>query len=317
VLPSPHLESGGALMFRTTVLLFCVWFSTVIPALSYPVDFGSGFTTKNVNVDGATVSLTVGGHGPAVLLLHGYAEDSRMWKPLAQRLASRFTVIAPDLPGIGNSSIPSSGIDMTSSAKRIHDAVHTLGVTRTSVVGHDIGLMVAYAYAAMYRSEVDRLALMDAFLPGVAGWEPIYDDPYHWHFRFFGPTPEALVKGRERTYFNYFWDDFAADKNHSIPEAQRAEYTAAYSRPGRMGAGFAYFASWPKTAKQFALFAHTPLAIPTLTIGGAKSLGTQLAAQGKLVAKSVQVIVLPNTGHWLMEEQPAMTMSALEKFLSQ
>jgi pimeloyl-ACP methyl ester carboxylesterase len=206
---------------------------------------------------------------------------------------------------------------MTSSAKRIHDAVHTLGVSRTSVVGHDIGLMVAYAYASMYPSEVQRLALMDAFLPGVRGWDAIYDDPYHWHFRFFGPTPEALVKGRERTYFDYFWNDFAADKNHSIPDTQRAEYVAAYSRPGRMGAGFAYFASWPKTAAQFTQFARTPLTMPMLTIGGAKSLGTQLAAQGKLVAKNVQVVIVPNAGHWLMEERPAATMSTLEKFLSQ
>lgn len=303
-------------MLRTFTLVVCALIATSIPARAYSVDFGPGFTTRAVNVDGATVSLTVGGHGPVVLLLHGYAEDSRMWKPLAQRLAPHFTVIAPDLPGIGNSSIPTS-VSMTSSAKRIHDAVHKLGMSPSSVVGHDIGLMVAYAYASMYTSEVQRLALMDAFLPGVRGWDAIYDDPYHWHFRFFGPTPEALVKGRERTYFNYFWNDFAADKNRSIPEAQRVEYTAAYSRPGRMGAGFAYFASWPQTATEFAKFARTQLPMPLLTIGGAKSLGTQLAAQGKLVAKNVHVIVVPNAGHWLMEEQPAVTMAALQKFLSQ
>lgn len=278
------------------------------------VDFGSGFTTTTVEADGSTISLTIGGQGPVVVLLHGYAEDSRMWKPLALRLAPRFTILAPDLPGIGDSSILAS-IDMTTSAKHIHDAVHSLGVSHASVIGHDIGLMVAYAYAAMYPSEVVRLALMDAFLPGVAGWDAIYDDPYHWHFRFFGPTPEALVQGRERTYFDYFWDDFAADKNHSIPEAERAGYTAAYSRPGRMAAGFAYFASWPQTATQFAELARTPLAMPVLTIGGEKSLGKALGEQGKLVAKNVEVVVVPNAGHWLMEEQPEATMSALDAFL--
>ena len=179
------------------------------------------FTTKEIALDGATVSVTVGGHGPVIVLLHGYAEDSRMWKPLAAKLASSFTVVVPDLPGIGNSSIPADGIDMVSSAKRIRDAVHALGFSKVTVVGHDIGLMVAYAYAAMFRDEVQKLALMDAFLPGIAGWEPIYNDPAAWHFRFYGPTPVALVTGRERLYFEHFWNDFAADPKHSIPEKER------------------------------------------------------------------------------------------------
>ncbi len=149
-----------------------------------------------------------------------------MWKPLAIALAPRFTVIAPDLPGIGNSAIPAGGSDMGSAAQRVRDAVHALGYRQVSVVGHDIGLMVAYAYAATYRSDVRRLALMDAFLPGVAGWRTIYDNPNLWHFRFHGPTPLALVSGRERTYFDYYWNDFAADPNRSLSLAERAQYAA-------------------------------------------------------------------------------------------
>ncbi|MGA8535738.1 MAG: alpha/beta hydrolase [Candidatus Tumulicola sp.] len=277
--------------------------------------FGAGFSTREVQVNGATIGVTVGGQGPAVVLLHGYAEDSRMWRPLAIALAPRFTVIAPDLPGIGNSSIPSSGLDMKTSAQRIRDAVRSLGYTKVLVVGHDIGLMVAYAYAAMYPQEVDKLALMDAFLPGVEGWEPIYNDPGIWHFRFYGPTPVALVTGRERTYFDYFWNDFAADKNHSIPELNREEYTQAYSRPGRMTAGFTYFSAFPATATDFATLARTKLNIPVLAIGGEKSLGVALGAQAKLIATDVTVVVLKNAGHWIMEEQPAETMSALTNFL--
>jgi pimeloyl-ACP methyl ester carboxylesterase len=287
------------------------------PAAAFPVDFGPGFSTRSVIVDGCAVSLTVGGHGPAVVLLHGYAEDSRMWKPLAIALAPRFTVIAPDLPGIGNSCIPSSGIDMSQSAKRVRDAVASLGYRDVRVVGHDIGLMVAYAYAATYPKEVRRLALMDAFLPGVAGWEPIYNDPGQWHFRFYGPTPVALVRGRERVYFDHFWNDFAANPQHSIPQAYRDLYTAAYARPGRMAAGFAYFASFPQTAVAFAKLSRTKLSIPVLSIGGEKSLGVALGEQAKLVASDVDVVVVKNAGHWLMEEQPAATMAALERFLSQ
>jgi pimeloyl-ACP methyl ester carboxylesterase len=284
-------------------------------ARAFPVDFGPGFVTNRVNVSGDVVSVTVGGHGPVVVLLHGYAEDSRMWKPLAIALGPRFTVVAPDLPGIGNSSIPSTGVDMGTAAQRVRDAVHALGFRRVRVVGHDIGLMVAYAYAAMYPNEVDRLALMDALLPGIAGWEPIYNNPDLWHFRFHGPTPLALVAGRERVYFDYYWNDFAADPNRSISSADRSGYVAAYSRPGRMAAGWAYFASFPRTAAVFAKLGATKLNMPVLSIGGDKSLGGPLGVQARLISNDVTVVVLKNTGHWLMEESPRETMAALTKFL--
>ena len=281
----------------------------------YAADFGPGFKTQSVAVDGANVSVTLGGSGPPVVLLHGYAETSRMWKPLAKVLAPRFTVIAPDLPGIGDSSIPKTGLDMKTSAERVHAAVRSLGFQKVRVVGHDIGLMVAYAYAAMYPQEVEKLALMDAFLPGVGGWEAVYNNPGIWHFRFYGATPEALVKGRERIFFEHFWNNFAAEKTRSIPEADRRAYTQAYARPGRMAAGFAYFASFPKTAADFADLAKTRLAIPVLSIGGDKSLGDALAAQSKLVASDVTVVVLKDTGHWILEERPDVTIAALTRFL--
>jgi pimeloyl-ACP methyl ester carboxylesterase len=288
---------------------------TLVTASVRGADFGPGFATKLVAVDGDKLNVTIGGKGPAVLLLHGYAETSRMWAPLAKELAPNFTVIAPDLPGIGNSSIPKTGIDMKSSAERIHAAMKELGHTKVRVVGHDIGLMVAYAYAAMYPQEVERLALLDAFVPGVPGWEEIYNNPRIWHFRFYGATPEALVKGRERTYFEHFWDDMAADKKHSIAEAERVAYTRAYSAPGRMAAGFAYFQSWPKTAVDFAELARTRLPMPVLTIGGEKSLGEALGAQAKLISVDPTVIVLKNTGHWILEEDAPDTIAALTKFL--
>lgn len=278
-------------------------------------DFGPGFRTRSVPVEGGTVAVTVGGSGPAVVLIHGYAESSRMWKPLARELVPRFTVIAPDLPGFGESSIPKSGLEMKTAAERVHAAVKTLGYGKVRVVGHDIGLMVAYAYAAMYPQEVEKLALLDAFLPGIGDWRAIYDNPGIWHFRFYGPTPEALVKGRERIYFEHFWNDFAADKARSIPEADRRAYTSEYARPGRMAAGFAYFAGFPKTATDFAELAKTRLAMPVLSIGGAKANGVALGAQAKLVATDVKVIVLDDTGHWIMEENPKETIGALVEFL--
>jgi pimeloyl-ACP methyl ester carboxylesterase len=175
--------------------------------------------------------------------------------------------------------------------------------------------MVAYAYAAQFPSETEKLVLMDAFLPGVAGWEAVYNNPSIWHFRFNGPTPEKLVQGRERIYFDYFWNDFAAHKTRSIPEADRVAYTAAYSRPGRMHAGWAYFVSFQQAAKDFAQLSQTKLPMPVLSIGGDKSLGDALGQQAKLVSPNATVIVLKDTGHWIMEERPKETMEALIKFL--
>jgi pimeloyl-ACP methyl ester carboxylesterase len=271
--------------------------------------------SRTAAVNGLKLHYLTAGHGPAVVLLHGYAQNSRMWRPLIPLLADRFTVIAPDLPGIGESEIPKEGLDMKSAATRIHGLVNSLGIKKAEIVGHDIGLMVAYAYAAQFPTETEKLVLMDAFLPGVGEWESTYNDPSIWHFRFNGPTPEKLVQGRERIYFEHYWNDYAADKNHSIPEADRKAYTLAYSRPGRMRAGWAYFISFPQTAKDFTQFSHTKLNMPVLVIGGEKSRGDGLGREAKEVASNVTVVILKSTGHWLMEENPKETMDALVKFL--
>jgi pimeloyl-ACP methyl ester carboxylesterase len=274
-----------------------------------------GVVSRTAQVDGVTFHYLAAGHGPPVILIHGYAETSRMWRPIIPLLGKRFTVIAPDLPGIGDSSIPTNGLDMKGAATRVHGLARSLGVERARVVGHDIGLMVAYAYAAQFPAEVEKLVLMDAFLPGVGAWEAVYDNPGFWHFRFNGPTPELLVKGRERTYFEHFWNDFAADKARSLPEADRKAYAAAYARPGRMRAGWAYFVSFPQAAKDFAELSQTKLPMPLLVIGGEKALGEVLGEQAKLVASDVTVTVLKDTGHWVLEERPKETTDALEKFL--
>ena len=303
-----HFRKAAA----ASLLLLCC--TSFVPSTSAD-EFDKNFSSRNADVDGVKIHYMTGGHGTALVLLHGYAETSRMWRPIMPLLAERFTLIVPDLPGIGDSSIPSTGIDMKTSAIRIRGLVRSLGIDKAMVVGHDIGLMVAYAYATQFPDEVQKLALMDAFLPGVGEWEAVFNNPALWHFRFYGPTPEALVNGRERTYFEHFWNDFAADKTHSIPESERQAYTAAYSRPGRMAAGFAYFSSFVGTAKDFGELSKTKLTIPVLTVGGEKSLGEFQGAQLKLVASDVTVVVLKDTGHWVLEEQPQETTDALMKFL--
>src|SRR5215471_13382375 len=271
--------------------------------------------SRVAKIEGKKLHYLTAGQGPALILLHGYTQTSRMWRPLIDKLKNKFTTIAPDRPGIGDSDIPKDGCDMKTAAIRIHALAKSIGVTKACVVGHDIGLMVAYAYAVQFSAEVEKLAVMDAFLPGVAGWELAYNNDNLWHFRFHGPTPEALVKTREKTYFAYFWNDLAADKTRSLKPADRNAYVAAYSRQGRMRAGWAYFAAWPDTANDFAQMAKTKLAMPVLSIAGEKASAAILGPQMKLVATAVTEINLKDTGHWLMEERPNETLEALIPFL--
>ncbi|MFT3694344.1 MAG: alpha/beta hydrolase [Kofleriaceae bacterium] len=272
--------------------------------------------SKTVTVDGIKIHYFTSGSGEPLLLLHGYAQNANMWKPVIPELAKKFTVIAPDLPGFGESSIPADGLDMKTAAIRIHDLMKQLNVTKTRVVGHDIGLMVAYAYAAMYQGETQKLILMDAFLPGIGNWLDFYHDPHLWHFFFNGETPEKLVKGRERTYFEHFWDGFAGDPNrHAIGEADRKAYLAAYTQDGRMRAGWAYFQNFPLTAKDFAELGKVKLKMPVLVIAGEKASGPFLANQVKLVAADVVSKVIPGIGHWVIDEDRTNTLAAIEGFL--
>jgi pimeloyl-ACP methyl ester carboxylesterase len=292
----------------------------VLICLAAAISAGASAETEPIasrtsQVNGVELHYLTAGHGPAVILLHGYTQTSRMWRPIIPLLAAKFTVIAPDLPGIGDSAIPADGLDMKNAAIRVHELAKSLGVEKARVVGHDIGLMVAYAYAAQFPAETEKLVVMDAFLPGVAGWEDVYNNPGIWHFRFNGPTPEDLVRGRERAYFDYFWNDFAADKTHSLPEADRAAYAAAYARPGRMRAGWAYFVSFQQAAKDFAQLSQTKLTMPVLAIGGEKANGKLLGEQMKIVATDATMVVLKDCGHWVLEEKPKETTDALMKFL--
>jgi pimeloyl-ACP methyl ester carboxylesterase len=162
---------------------------------------------------------------------------------------------------------------------------------------------------------VDSIVLMDAFLPGVGDWQKVWLLRDKWHFNFYGDTPEKLVRGRERVFFEHFWNDFAADAAHSVSEADRRYYSAQYARNGRMRAGFEYFHAFPQDANDFADFAKTPLAMPMLVLTGERASGTFLIDQAKLVATNVQGVVVPGAGHWLMEEAPDATMTQLVRFI--
>lgn len=275
----------------------------------------AGFTGGMADVNGVRLHYLIGGRGNPVVLLHGYAETSHMWLPLMPLLTKNHTVIVPDLRGAGESSKPESGYDKKNMAVDIHELVASLGFSRVSVVGHDIGLMVAYAYAAQFPQATERVVLIDAFLPGIGQWEKVWLLHDKWHFNFYGETPLALVKGRERIYFEHFWNDFAADPSHSVPEADRRIYAAAYARPGGMRAGFEYFRNFEHDAKDFAALSANPLRMPVLVLTGEKASGGFLIEQARLVATNVRGEIVPGAGHWLMEEAPRVVIPALVAFL--
>ena len=222
---------------------------------SRSLKFATATESRFANVNGVRLHYLIAGKGDPVVLLHGYAQTSHMWRPLMAKLADTHTVIAPDLRGAGQSSTPADGYTKAAMAQDIHALISKLGYLHNQIVGHDIGLMVAYAYAAQYPSEVDRIALMDAFLPGIGNWRDVWLMRDLWHFHFYGKTPLALVRGRERIYFEHFWNDFAANPKHSVPERDRRFYTKAYGRPGGMRAGFEYFHTFEQDARDFAAFA--------------------------------------------------------------
>jgi pimeloyl-ACP methyl ester carboxylesterase len=274
------------------------------------------FTERDAEVNGVRIHYSIGGKGSPVVLLHGYAQTSHMWNPIMPLLAKNHTVIVPDLRGAGNSSKPQSGYDKKNMAVDIHDLVTSLGLKRASIVGHDIGLMVAYAYGAQFPEETERLVLMDAFLPGIGDWKNVWLMRDLWHFHFYGEVPLALVKGRERTYFEHFWNDFAADPKHSVSETDRLIYAKAYAQPDGMRAGFEYFRNFERDAKDFAELSAKPLPMPVLVLTGEKASGNFLIEQTKLVATNVQGRVVSGSGHWLMDEAPDQTIPALTAFLN-
>jgi pimeloyl-ACP methyl ester carboxylesterase len=277
--------------------------------------FPKSFRTQNIATNGTKLHVRVGGSGPAVVLLHGYGETGDMWVPLAKDLARDRTVIVPDLRGMGLSAKPTGGYDKKTQGGDIAGILDVLKIERAALVTHDIGNMVGYAFAALHPDRVTRFVLIDAPLPGVGPWEEILKNPLLWHFRFGGPDMERLVKGRERIYLDRFWNEFSANPRH-FSEAARQHYAKLYARPGAMHAGFAQFAAFDQDAiDNKALLSAGKLEMPVLALGGEKSFGLTMAAVMRFAAANVEEGVVPNSGHWVMEESPKATIALVRAFL--
>jgi pimeloyl-ACP methyl ester carboxylesterase len=305
-------------------LLRCIALALVVMLLAAPAaavgvqSFPAGFRVQDVPVTGATIHVRVGGQGPTVLLLHGFGDTGDMWAPLAARLAPNHTVVVPDLRGMGLSSHPETGYEKKAEAQDMAAVLQALKIDGpVALVTHDIGNMVGYAFVAQNRSRVTRWVVMDAPLPGLGHWQDVINDHRTWHFDFYGPDEERLVAGRERLYLDRFYNELSADPKH-IGEATRAHYAALYSRPHALHDAFAQFAAFRQDGVDNRKFlAEGKLTMPVLAIGGEKSFGEGFANEIGFAADNVRALSIPDSGHWLMEEQPKLTMDAITVFLGE
>ncbi len=296
-------------------LLILLGFLTALPCTAQELSYPADFSTQEITTNGTTIHVRVGGKGPAVMLVHGYGETGDMWLPMAVDFARDHTVVVPDLRGLGLSSKPAGGFDKKTQAGDLAGVLDQLHIDAADVVAHDIGNMVAYAFAAQNPGRVRKLVLIDAPLPGVGPWEEVLKNPLLWHFRFGGPDMERLVAGRERIYLDRFWNEFSATPAR-FSEAAREHYAKLYALPGAMHSGFAQFAAFDQDAiDNKAFIAKGKLKMPVLAVGGEKSFGHMMATVMRFAADDVHEAIVSDSGHWIMEENPKATTEMVRAFL--
>lgn len=278
-----------------------------------PVSLLTHFESRRTDIDGIRLHYVIGGSGKPLLLIHGFAESWYTWSGILPALAGHFRVIVPDLPGIGSSDIPDVGYDKKTIAALLHGLIRQLGFGIINIAGHDIGLMVAYSYAAQFSGEVGKLALMDAIIPGIDPWWSQYA-PKAWWWQFFTwPVAPTLIQGKEREFLTGFWTTQAFNKD-PFTDAEIAEIINAYSRPGSIAAGFKWFATFDQDARDNRVFSKQKLQMPVLAIGGDHHTGKAVADHARSVATNVRELIIRDSGHWLVQEQPQQVLDGFLDF---
>ncbi len=286
------------------------------PAAARVLPYPKSFTMRMIAANGTHLYVRVGGHGPAVVLLHGFGDSGDMWQPLAVKLIADHMVIVPDLRGMGLSAHPDTGYTKKNEALDIAGVMDALHVDKAHLVTHDIGNMVGYALAAQFPARITKWVAIDAPLPGLGNWAAQLSNPKTWHFNFYGPDEERLVAGRERIFLDRFWDELGADPRH-IDEQTRRHYAALYARPHAMHDAMEQFKAFHQDGidNRALLAAGGKLPMPVLALGGEKSYGAGMKTELDFVASNVTGGVIPNSGHWIMEENPDATVAMVLAFL--
>ena len=285
--------------------------------ISFQID-NVTFSHHMATVNGIQLHYVMGGKGEPVVLLHGWPETWYSWHRLMPDLAKNYTVIVPDLRGLGDSSKPPTGYDGKTVAEDIHQLVGKLGLKTIFLVGHDIGTQVAYSYAAAHPTEVKKLAVMELTIPGFvpAGRMPLWWVVFHQT----PDVPEALVQGKEMLYLSWFYHNLA-NNPAAITQEDINEYVSHYTAPGGMHAGFEHYRAFPQDAIQNQNYSKTKLTMPVLGLGGGytPAFGGNVTMPSvvygmKILAQNVTGILVPNSGHWVPEEQPQFLADQLLKF---
>lgn len=282
--------------------------------------FEKTFTHHTTQVNSVRLHYAIAGKGDPVVLLHGWPQTWYEWHKVMPTLADRYTIIAPDLRGMGDSEKPKDGYEKCNVAEDIHQLVQKLGYKQIILVGHDIGGMVAFAYAMAYPQAVRRLVLMECLLPGF-GLEEAMDVARggYWHFGFHmqPDIAELLVQGKEREYLTTYYYKGLAYNPNAIPEEDIEIYVRAYSAPGGLRGGFEHYHTLLKDAQHNRDRAEIKLPVPVLTMGGEVSVRDRLYKGAIEVASDVRNIIVPYCGHWIVEEQPDFFVTQLLKFLDE
>ncbi|HTT97174.1 MAG TPA: alpha/beta hydrolase [Rhizomicrobium sp.] len=286
------------------------------PALAV-APFPASFHAQDIKTNGTTIHTQVGGHGPAVVFLHGFGDSGDMWAPVAAKLVKDHTVIVPDLRGMGLSAHPDTGYTKKNEALDIAGVMDALKVEKADLVTHDIGNMVGYALAAQFPARITKWVAIDAPLPGIGQiWQDQLVNPKTWHFNFYGPDEERLVAGRERIFLDRFYNELSAHPER-IDEGTRAHYAALYARPHAMHDAFEQFKAFPQDGiDNGALLAKGKLTMPVYALGAEKSYALTMKKDLDQVATNVKGGVVPDTGHWIMEENPGATTTLIVDFLT-
>lgn len=304
-------------MLRIVMIAFGI-FAFVSPALAVE-PFPASFKTEDIKTNGTTIHVRVGGAGPAVVLLHGFGDTGDMWAPVAKVLMAKHTVVVPDLRGMGSSAHPDTGYTKKNEAVDIAGVMDALKIQKADLVTHDIGNMVGYALAAQYPARITKWVVIDAPLPGIGQiWQDQLVNPKTWHFNFYGPDEERLVAGRERIFLDRFYNELSAHPAR-IDEATRAHYAAIYGKPHAMHDAFEQFKAFPQDGvdNREMLAKGGKLTMPVYALGAEKSYGLTMKKDLDQVAMNVKGGVVPDSGHWVMEENPVATTRLIVDFLSE
>lgn len=284
-------------------------------AIGEVANFDSKFTHHLATVNGVRLHYVMGGQGSPVVLLHGYPETWYAWRKVMPALAENYTVIAPDLRGLGDSDKPGTGYDKRTVADDIYQLVRQLGKERIFLVGHDWGGVVGYAYAAVHQEDVRRFVFVESLLPGI-GYEQAIAQESNWHhsFNITQDLAEVLVEGKERIFLAWLYRHYAYNPV-AITASEIDEYVRCYAAPGGMRAGFEYYRTSHQDAQDIKANAKVKLTMPVLAIGGDRSIGDGVLLEMQQVAADVRGEVIKDCGHFVAEEQPDTLSQQIMAFL--